>query len=173
MAGRTLSLTNSYLIIMGGSYSFFSFDTYSSYHYYIHTSGRVAMLAVLGHIVTTAGVRLPGDIAFGVPFSSIKTGIAVFNSAPAEGLMQVFLFVGVLESGFAYAEKDIADGCTNYMNNIGWSAATQRTKSAIELSNGRAAMMGIRDLMVHEGLNNDPYVINGLLGYPVAFNAGF
>jgi hypothetical protein len=26
--------------------------------------GRVAMLAVLGHIVTTAGVRFPGDIDY-------------------------------------------------------------------------------------------------------------
>ena len=42
-----------------------------------------------------------------------------------------------------------------------------------EKLNGRAAMMGILGLMVHEGLNNDPYVINSLLGYPVAFNAGF
>merc|ERR1711998_724077 len=27
--------------------------------------GRISMLAILGHLVTTAGVRLPGDIAFG------------------------------------------------------------------------------------------------------------
>ena len=83
---------------------------------------------------------------------------------------QVFLFVGVLESGFAYAEKEIADGCTNYMTNIGWSEKTQRTKAAIELNNGRAAMMGILGLVVHEGLNNDPYVLNAMLGAPVAFN---
>jgi hypothetical protein len=30
--------------------------------------------------------------------------------------------------------------------------------------------MGILGLMVHEKLNNDPYIINSLLGYPVAFN---
>jgi hypothetical protein len=143
------------------------FDTLRKYEV---KHGRVAMLAVLGHIVTTAGVRVPGDIAFGVPFSSIKTGVAVFNSAPAEGLMQVFLFVGVLESGFAYAEKEIADGCTNYMTNFGWSEKTQRTKAAVELNNGRAAMMGILGLVVHEGLNNDPYVLNAMLGAPVAFN---
>ena len=74
------------------------------------------------------------------------------------------------ESGFAYAEKDIADGCTNYMNNIGWSEKTQRTKSAIELNNGRAAMMGILGLAVHERIDNNPYVLNAILGAPVAFN---
>ena len=44
------------------------------------------------------------------------------------------------------------------------------TKAAVELNNGRAAQMGILALMVHEKLNNDPYIINSLLGYPVPFN---
>jgi len=30
--------------------------------------------------------------------------------------------------------------------------------------------MGILALMVHEQLDNNPYVINSLLGYPVPFN---
>ena len=33
--------------------------------------------------------------------------------------------------------------------------------------------MGILGLMVHEGLDNNPYVINDLFGLPVEFNAGF
>jgi hypothetical protein len=37
--------------------------------------GRISMLAILGHIVTAAGVRLPGEIAFGVPFSSMKVNL--------------------------------------------------------------------------------------------------
>ena len=28
-------------------------------------------------------------------------------------------------------------------------------------------------MMVHEKLDNNPYIINSLLGYPVDFNAGF
>ena len=50
------------------------------------------------------------------------------------------------------------------------SAEKQRSKAAIELNNGRAAQMGILALMVHEKLNNDPYIINTLLGSPVPFN---
>ena len=42
-----------------------------------------------------------------------------------------------------------------------------------QLNNGRAAMMGILALMVHEKLDNNPYMINGLLGSPVNFNAGY
>ena len=37
----------------------------------------------------------------------------------------------------------------------------------IELNNGRTAHMGILALMVHEKLNNNPYIINSLLGFPV------
>jgi len=33
--------------------------------------------------------------------------------------------------------------------------------------------MGILGLMVHEQLNNDPYVLNGLLGFPIDFNANY
>lgn len=54
-----------------------------------------------------------------------------------------------------------------------FSPEEKERKRGIELNNGRAAMMGILALMVHEELNNDPYVINSLLGYPVDFNAGF
>jgi hypothetical protein len=33
--------------------------------------GRIAMLAVLGHLTTTAGLHLPGEIAFGTKFSEV------------------------------------------------------------------------------------------------------
>ena len=47
------------------------------------------MLAILGHLITTAGNRLPGDIAFGVPFASVKSGLAAFDSIPAAGSLQL------------------------------------------------------------------------------------
>ena len=31
-------------------------------------------------------------------------------------------------------------------------------------------MMGILGLVIHEKLDGNPYIINSLLGYPVAFN---
>mmetsp|Transcript_35882 Transcript_35882/g.36569 ORF Transcript_35882/g.36569 Transcript_35882/m.36569 type:complete len:200 (+) Transcript_35882:61-660(+) len=129
--------------------------------------GRIAMLAILGHLVTSAGVRLPGDIAFGVPFADMKTGLAAFDTVPDAGLLQLVFFIGIIEVGFGYRQADIEAA---QLAASGWDEATIAKKSAIELNNGRAAQMGILALMVHEKLNNDPYVINSLLGAPVPFN---
>ena len=51
-----------------------------------------------------------------------------------------------------------------------WSEEEQNTKRAIELNNGRAAQMGILALMVHEQMDNTPYIINEILGSHVQFN---
>jgi len=143
--------------------------------------GRVSQLAVLGHVVTAAGVRLPGDIDYsGTSFDSIPTGIAALSKVPSAGLLQIFLFVGFLElavmkdiTGEAEFPGDFRNGSLDY----GWDTFDEETKvskRAIELNNGRAAMMGILALMVHEMLpSHDPYMINALIGAPVDFNAGF
>jgi hypothetical protein len=132
--------------------------------------GRISMLAILGHLVTTAGNRLPGEIAYGTPFSSVHSGLAAFADIPAAGHVQLFVFIGLLEAGFASIQKNLEGECKDWMDASGWSDSKQRSKAGIELNNGRAAQMGILALMVHEKLNNDPYVINSLLGAPVPFN---
>ena len=129
--------------------------------------GRIAMLAILGHIVTTAGVRLPGEIAFGIPFSKVPAGLAAFDTIPAAGLAQLFAFIGVIEIGFASRKEEIEEA---QLTASGWDQETINKKLAIELNNGRAAQMGILALMVHEKLDGNPYIINSLLGAPVAFN---
>ena len=127
--------------------------------------GRISMLAILGHLVTSAGIRLPGDIAYGTPFASMKTGLAAFDTVPAAGLVQLLLFIGAAEFGFAKIKDELEEYCSEKYSDI----ASER-RMAIELNNGRAAQMGILALMVHEKLDNNPYIINSLLGAPVAFN---
>ena len=104
----------------------------------------------------------------------IDTGLAGLfgpHSIPFGGLVQLIVFIGALEYGFTnYAQPKVAASCEKYMDTLGWSAETKAKKAAIELNNGRAAQMGILALMVHEKLNNDPYVINSLLGAPLPFN---
>lgn len=128
------------------------------------------MLAILGHIVTTKGDRIPGDIAYNLPFASVKSGLAALSTIPTAGLVQIFFFIGLMELGFGSVQSEIEAECVKKMEGLGWNLDTQVRKAAIELSNGRAAMMGILGLMVHEKLNNDPYIINSLLGSPVPFN---
>jgi hypothetical protein len=127
--------------------------------------GRISMLAILGHLVTTAGARWPGDVAFGLPFSEMKTGLAALDTIPSGGVYQIICFIGLGELGFSTIKDELEDFCSNKYPNL----ATEK-RMAIELNNGRAAQMGILALMVHEKLNNDPYIINSLLGSPVPFN---
>ena len=49
-------------------------DRFDRLRYVEVKHGRISMLAILGHLVTTAGWRLPGDIAYGLPFKDMKTG---------------------------------------------------------------------------------------------------
>jgi hypothetical protein len=128
------------------------------------------MLAIVGHMVTASGARLSGDIAFNLPYSSMKAGLGAFETIPAWGIAQIIMFIGVLEFGFEFQEKSIASFCKQAMDGYGWDEATQKKKMAIELNNGRAAQMGILGLIVHEKLDGNPYVLNSLLGAPVPFN---
>ena len=117
--------------------------------------GRISMLAILGHIVTTAGARVP------LGPNEAKAGLAALDTVPTAGLAFTFLTIGAIELGFApwyEANKD------------GFQFSNDKSKQAIELNNGRAAQMGILALMVHEKLDNNPYIINSLLGSPVTFN---
>jgi hypothetical protein len=138
------------------------------------------MLGVLGHLTTTAGIRLPGDIDYsGTSFASIGSGWAGSTQVPVAGALQIFAFVGFLE---LFVMKDSANGAEpgefpgdfrNGALDFGWDTFDEETKAskrAIELNNGRAAQMGLLALMVHEKLDGNPYIINDLLGSPVAFN---
>ncbi len=120
--------------------------------------GRIAQLAFLGNIITRAGVHLPGSIdSAGTSFDSIPDGWAAINAIPQAGLLQIVTFVGCLE---LFVMKDITGGefpgdFRNDSLDFGWDTFDEETKLAkrgVELNNGRAAMMGILGLMVHEQL---------------------
>lgn len=117
-------------------------------------------MAVLGHIVTSKGDRMPG-------LADAKVGLAGLTTVPVDVYVQLFLTVGLLEMGYTTRQKEIEEV---HLKKSGWNEATIARKKAIELNNGRAAMMGILGLMTHELINKDPYVLNSLLGAPVAFN---
>jgi hypothetical protein len=121
--------------------------------------GRIAMLAVVGYLVQESGLRFPGNIDYeGMTFRSIPNGYAALGAMPPEGLIQIVTFIGLLE---IFVMKDVtgeAEFSTDYRNGVldyGWDTFDDETKlkkRAIELNQGRAAMMGILALMVHDQL---------------------
>merc|ERR1711971_219386 len=130
--------------------------------------GRISMLAVLGHVVTSAGIRLPGGIDFhGTSFSDIPSGIGALSKIPGGGLVQLFAFVGFLE---VFVMKDITGGefigdFRNGFIDFGWDKFSEETKlfkRGVELNNGRAAMMGILALMVHEELGGSLPIVGDM-----------
>jgi len=123
------------------------------------------MLAVVGYLVQEAGYRLPGAIDLsGLKFSDIPNGYAALETISYAGKLQIFAFIGFLE---VFVMRDFVGGefpgdlRNNYID-FGWDTfdeATKLRKRTIELNNGRAAMMGILALMVHDqlGVSLIPY----------------
>mmetsp|Transcript_36284 Transcript_36284/g.51340 ORF Transcript_36284/g.51340 Transcript_36284/m.51340 type:complete len:198 (+) Transcript_36284:70-663(+) len=120
--------------------------------------GRISMLAVVGYLTAEAGIRLPGDIDYsGTSFESVPNGFGALTTISGAGIAQIVAFVGFLELAVM---KDITGGefvgdFRNDFIDYGWDsldAEAQLSKRAIELNQGRAAMMGILALMVHEKL---------------------
>jgi Chlorophyll A-B binding protein len=129
--------------------------------------GRVAMLAVVGYLVNTAGVRFPGNIALdGTKFTDIPSGFAAIPAIPIFGITQIIFTIAFLEALVmkdATGQNDFVGDFRNGIPDFGWDkfdAATKLEKRSIELNNGRAAMMGILGLMIHEklGVNILPIV---------------
>jgi len=132
--------------------------------------GRICMLAFLGQITTRNGVHLPGDIDYsGNAFDSFPNGWAAISgpdAIPSAGLAQIVAFVAALELGVM---KDIEGTGNEFVGDFrngsldfGWDTFDEETKLsklAIELNNGRAAMMGILGLMVHEQLGGSLPVV--------------
>jgi len=121
--------------------------------------GRICMLAFLGNIITRAGIHLPGSIdKAGTAFDSIPNGWKALGGVPGEGVLQLVVFVGILEvfvmrdvTGEGEFPGDFRNGWIDF----GWETFSDEEKlfkRGVELNNGRAAMLGILGLMVHEQL---------------------
>jgi len=135
--------------------------------------GRVSMLAFLGQIWTRAGNHFDGDIdTAGHSFDSFPNGIAAVigpDAIPQAGLIQIIAFVGLLELGIMIdvpgTGNEFVGDFRNGAIDFGWDKFDEETKfakRAIELNNGRAAMLGILGLMIHEELGTNLPVIGQL-----------
>jgi hypothetical protein len=122
--------------------------------------GRIAMLGVVGYLVTYAGYRFPGaeDIPSG--FAAWPALMATDDGKQVLAQMGLFLLTAEIANRSADWLDVTPEFVGDYRNgalDFGWDKfddATKLKKRAIELNNGRAAQMGILGLMVHEKLGN-------------------
>ena len=136
-------------------------DRFDRLRYVEIKHGRISQLAFLGQVITRAGIHLPGDIDYsGDAFASYPNGVAALigpDSIPTAGLVQIIAFIGILEIAVmrdipGTGNEFVGDFRNGYID-FGWDDFDEETKlqkRAVELNNGRAAMMGILGLMVHE-----------------------
>ena len=127
--------------------------------------GRVSMLAVVGYLVTYAGVRFPGA-------EDIPSGFAALDNLPGMVWAQMIATWSMMEAAnqdqfkgpWGTNQNALGDSPAEFKGDFrngaldfGWdklSDDAKRRKRAIELNNVRAAQMGILGLMVHEKLGN-------------------
>merc|ERR1712151_454816 len=116
------------------------------------------MLAVTGYLVTAAGVRFPGaeDIPDGL--AAIPALLATEDGKNVALQMFFFFVVATIinrDAPWTDAEAEFVGDYRNGFFDLGWDKFDEKTKlrkRAIELNQGRAAMMGIVGLVVHENL---------------------
>jgi len=136
-------------------------DRFDRLRYVEVKHGRICMLAFLGNIITRAGLHLPGNIdSAGHSFDSYGNGWAAIGAdgISSAGTYQIIAFIGFLELVVmkdVNGEGDFPGDFRNGLLDFGWDQFDEDTKlkkRAVELNNGRAAMMGILGLMIHEQL---------------------
>ena len=125
--------------------------------------GRMSMAAVAGVLTTYSGLRWPGYLSFSedIKFSDMPGGtIASWAALPGLAWLQIVLIVALFDNSVLAQKPEKAPGdvipffWARYQDVPGFSG--KEFKLNAERNNGRAAMMGITGMLIHEGLTGNP-----------------
>jgi light-harvesting complex I chlorophyll a/b binding protein 1 len=144
--------------------------------------GRLAMAGFLGVLTTYSGVRFPGYLstAENIKFSDLPGGaISSWAALPTAAWFQIVIFISFCEINFLKQDPNkeagnvvpegipwarypdgydvwLGDGSTKQVGKD--ELILGRTwKLNAERNNGRAAMMGMTGLIIHEALTGNPF----------------
>merc|ERR1719515_524559 len=125
--------------------------------------GRFAMAACVHVFLTTGGIRWPGYLSFAedIKFSDMPGGtIASWAALPGLAWVQIVLIVALLDNSVLAQKPEKEPGdvipffWVRYEDRVGF--AGKEFKLNAERNNGRAAMMGIIGMLIHEALTGNP-----------------
>jgi len=126
--------------------------------------GRLAMAGVLHVIVTGAGYKWSGYASYlsfpPLKFEDIPAGtIASWEALPQAGWAQIVALVAILDNSL-FAQDPNREPGDVVGDRIPWvrysDPAVKEFKLNAERNNGRAAMMGITGMVIHEALTGNP-----------------
>jgi len=132
--------------------------------------GRLAMAAFLGVIVTYSGIRFPGYLSLsdGIPqsgapplkFEDVPGGaLSSLVAVPQLGWFQIIALISILEVSL-FKQDPLKEAGDVVPDNIPWVRYDDKDVRAFKLNverqNGRAAMMGIIGMIIHEALTGNP-----------------
>merc|ERR1719247_3220257 len=128
--------------------------------------GRVSMWAAVGYIVPEY-FRWPGycSPSEGLKFADIPNGLGALSKLSGNGLLQIFLFCGFLETNYFKQDPNRAAGDFENAGVLGVPGRrgtmaegdAKKKRLNAELANGRLAMMAIMGMFFQDGLTGSAW----------------
>merc|ERR1719411_1664616 len=123
--------------------------------------GRISMLATMGYITPEFAGKFPGYLSpsSSIKFADVPNGLAAISKVPLLGWLQIGLYAAFCEGSGLRLNPDREPG------NFGWKPPllttadpeVRKTKLAVELANGRLAMMAIIGMFFQDGLTGSAW----------------